>query len=109
MCIGIPMRVLETDGFTALCEGRGERHRLNMLMVGKCPPGSWVLASLGSAREILTEEDAARTNRALDGLEAALRGDVNFEEHFAGLAGPDREKGSIADLHGGAFYRDNGR
>lgn len=100
MCIGIPMRVLETDGFTALCEGRGERHRLNMLMVGECPPGSWVLASLGSAREILTEEDAARTNRALDGLEAALRGDLNFEEHFSGLAGPGDRQDNMAGLHG---------
>jgi len=109
MCIGIPMRVLETDGVTALCEGRGERHRLNMLMVGNCPSGSWVLSFLGSAREILTEEDAARTNRALDGLEAALRGDFNFEEHFTDHAGPDREKGAIADLHGGAFHRDDGR
>ena len=86
MCIGIPMRVLETDSITALCEGRGERHRLNMLMVGNCPPGSWVLSSLGSAREILTEEDAARTNRALDGLEAALRGDFDFGDYFPDLA-----------------------
>lgn len=87
MCIGIPMRVLENDGVTALCEGRGERRRLNMLMVGDCPPGSWVLSFLGSAREILTEEDAVRTNHALDGLEAALRGNFNFEEHFPDLAG----------------------
>ena len=86
MCIGIPMRVLETDGITALCEGRGERHRLNMLMVDNCPPGSWVLSSLGSAREILTEEDAARTNRALDGLEAALRGDFDSGNYFPDLA-----------------------
>lgn len=83
MCIGIPMRVLENDGVAALCEGRGERHRLNMLMVGDCPPGSWVLSFLGSAREILTEQDAARINHAIDALEAALRGDPGFEERYS--------------------------
>lgn len=89
MCIGIPMRVLEHDGASALCEGRGERRRLNMLMVGECPPGSWVLSFLGSAREILTEEDAARINHAMDALEAALRGDLDFEKHFLDFAARD--------------------
>lgn len=99
MCIGIPMRVLENDGVTALCEGRGERQRLNMLMVGECPPGSWVLSFLGSAREILSEEEAARTNHALDGLEAALRGDPTFGEYFSGLVGPDDKQDNMAGLH----------
>ena len=86
MCIGIPMRVLESDGATALCEGRGERQRLNMLMVGNPPEGSWVLSFLGFAREILTEEDAVRINAALDGLEAAVQGDFKIETHFPDLA-----------------------
>jgi hydrogenase expression/formation protein HypC len=76
MCIGIPMRVLESSEATALCEGRGEQRRINMLMVGNCPPGSWVMTFLGAAREILTEEDAAEINRTLDELEAVLRGDL---------------------------------
>lgn len=83
MCIGIPMQVLESNGATALCEGRGERRYLNMLMVGDCPPGSWVLSSLGCARSLLTEDDAARINCALDGLQAALQGEAGFEHHFA--------------------------
>lgn len=83
MCIGIPMRVLESGEATALCEGRGERQRINMLMVGDCPAGSWVMTFLGSAREILSEEDAAEINRTLDELEAVLRGDLSPAE-FAG-------------------------
>lgn len=83
MCIGIPMRVLESGEVTALCEGRGERCRINMLMVGICPAGSWVMTFLGAAREILTEEEAARINQTLDELEAVLRGDFNGP----GLAG----------------------
>lgn len=75
MCLAIPMRVLESDGVTALCEGRGEQQRINLLMVGDCPPGSWVMAFLGFARQRLEEADAALMNEALDGLEAALRSD----------------------------------
>jgi hydrogenase expression/formation protein HypC len=87
MCIGIPMRVIESGLATALCEGRGGQQRLNMMMVGEVPVGSWVLAFLGSAREVLTEEEAARINRALDGLEAALKGDFKFEEYFSESSG----------------------
>ncbi len=78
MCIGIPMRVLESDEVIALCEGRGERQRVNMLMVGDCPTGSWVMTFLGVARDILSEEEAADINRALDELDAVLRGDFDL-------------------------------
>ncbi|HEX5339022.1 MAG TPA: HypC/HybG/HupF family hydrogenase formation chaperone [Gallionella sp.] len=87
MCIGIPMRVIESGQLTAMCEGRGERQRLNMMMVGEVPAGGWVLSFLGSAREVLTDEEAARINRALDGLDAALRGDFGFDEYFFEAAG----------------------
>jgi len=76
MCIGIPMRVLECGGATALCEGRSGRQRINMLMVGDCPPGSWVMTFLGAARDVLSEEDAEEINRTLDEIEAILRGEA---------------------------------
>ncbi len=87
MCVGIPMRVLESGEATALCEGRGGRRRINMLMVGNCPPGSWVMTFLGMARDILTEEDAADINRTLDELEAVLGGDLDPEEPLPDFAG----------------------
>lgn len=90
MCIGIPMRVVSANEAEALCEGRGQRQSLNMLMVGSQPPGTWVLAFLGAAREVLSETQAAEINRALDALEAALRGDTgNLDAYFPDLA--DRE------------------
>lgn len=70
------MRVVESGEATALCEGRGEQRRINMLMVGDCPPGSWVMTFLGAARGRLSDEDAAEINRTLDELEAVLRGDL---------------------------------
>lgn len=83
MCIGVPMRVVEYGEAMALCEGRSGRQRINMLMVGHCPAGSWVMTFLGMAREILTEEDANHINRTLDELEAVLRGDLYLAD-FAG-------------------------
>jgi hydrogenase assembly chaperone HypC/HupF len=70
------MRVLEHGEVTALCEGRGERKRINMLMVGDCPPGSWVMTFLGAARDVLSEQDADEINRTLDEVEALLRGEA---------------------------------
>jgi hydrogenase expression/formation protein HypC len=70
------MRVLEHGEVTALCEGRGERQQINMLMVGDCPPGSWVMTFLGAARDVLSEEDAKEINRMLDEIEAVLRGEA---------------------------------
>ncbi len=33
MCIGIPMRVIESDGLMALCEVRGEQRRVNVMLI----------------------------------------------------------------------------
>lgn len=78
MCIGIPVRVVEGGEITALCEGRGGRQHVNMMMVGDCPPGSWVLSFLGVARDRLTEDEAGEINRTLDELESLLRGDLGL-------------------------------
>ena len=94
MCIGIPMQVVESHGFVARCAGRGEVADLNMLLVGPQEPGTWVLNFLGSAREVLSAEEARRINDALDALEAVMRGDpdVDIDAHFADLTG--REAGA---------------
>ena len=39
MCIGIPMQVIDADGRYALCEGRGERRRINTELVSKVGTG----------------------------------------------------------------------
>lgn len=91
MCIGIPMQVLSGNEAEALCEGRGQQQTLNMLMVGPQAPGTWVLAFLGVAREVLTELDAAQINSALDALEAALHGATGLDAYFADLVGREPE------------------
>jgi hydrogenase expression/formation protein HypC len=72
MCIGIPMRVVEGDGVAAVCEGRGARERIDMLIVGAQPPGTWVLVFHGVARRVLTDTEAQQTLDALDALGIAL-------------------------------------
>jgi len=88
MCIGIPMQVVGTDNGMGVCEGRGERARLNMMMVGDLPPGTWVLSFQGAALRVLSAEEAAQTNAALDAL-AAVQAGGSVDAFFADLV--DRE------------------
>ena len=88
MCLGIPMQVVESDEFTALCERRGEQRRLNMMLVGRQPVGTWVLAIMDHAREVLTPENAQQIDEAVQALEAALRGETDIESFFADLQLP---------------------
>lgn len=85
MCVGVPMRVIASSLGFAECEGRGRRERVNTMLVGDQPAGTWVLAFLGSAREVLEEEQAAHINAALDALEAALAGETRFDAFFPDL------------------------
>lgn len=87
MCIGIPMQVIECRGLTALCEARGGRRRLDLALVGEQPPGTWLLAFLDAAREVIGADAARLINAALDGLDAALDGGTDLDRHFADLIG----------------------
>ncbi len=89
------MQVLEAGEFVALCERRGERRQLNMMLVGPQPVGTWVLALQDHAREVLTPEQARQVDQAVQSLEAAMRGETDFDGFFSDLelpsaAGPPR-------------------
>jgi hydrogenase expression/formation protein HypC len=87
MCLGIPMQVIGIEGVFALCEGRGETRRLNMSLLGEQPPGTWVLAHLEWAREVLSAEQAARIADALNALERVMQGGTEIDDLFADLTG----------------------
>jgi hydrogenase expression/formation protein HypC len=89
MCIGVPMRVVSADAGTALCEGRGERTRVDTRLVGDLPAGSWILAYRGAAIRTLSPEEAAQTLAALDALDAVLAGatGADVDAYFADLVG----------------------
>ncbi|EGQ61862.1 hypothetical protein GGI1_09398, partial [Acidithiobacillus sp. GGI-221] len=49
--------------------------------------GTWVLAFIGAAREVLDEDEAQRISRALDALAAAMAGEAVDDALFPDLAG----------------------
>jgi hydrogenase assembly chaperone HypC/HupF len=90
MCIGVPMQVIVGDGAGtfAVCESRGARRRVDMLLVGELPPGTWVLEFHGAARRVMSADEANQTLNALTALDAVLNQDgdrVVIDAMFADL------------------------
>ncbi len=87
MCIGVPVEVIEAGEFFSRCRGRNGEEQVNMVLIGVQPVGTWVLNFLGSAREVITAEDAAQIDRALDGLSEIMRGasEIDLEYYFPDL------------------------
>lgn len=88
MCLGLPMTVVDSDDFSALCEWHGETRRVSTLLVGRQAPGARLLVHLDSAIRVLDDAEAEAIGLALDGLAAAEEGRP-FEHLFADLM--DRE------------------
>ena len=89
MCIGVPAQVIEAAGGMALCRGANGEEHISMLLIGEQPVGTWVLTSLGLAREVISAEDAANINLALEGLNAIMQGaeEIDVDRYFPGLDG----------------------
>jgi len=87
MCLSIPQRVVawEGDGDFAWVERDGRRERVNMLLIGPQPVGSWVLTSLGLAREVVEGEHLALIEEALAALAASLEGNYDAQDYFKDL------------------------
>jgi hydrogenase expression/formation protein HypC len=88
MCLGVPMTIVETNGVSALCERRGERRRVSVLLLDQPPAGAQVLVFIDNAIRLLDAEEARLIDNAIDGLAAAGNGD-GFDHLFADLI--DRE------------------
>lgn len=60
MCLGVPMRIVEINGFSARCEARGiERNAsLFLLQHEDLEVGDLVMIHVGNAIQKMTEEDA---------------------------------------------------
>ena len=87
MCIGVPMRVIEIEGSHAWCDAGGQRERLDMMLIGDQPVGTWVLGFHGAARQVLSEQEAAHALAGRQALAAVLAGDSRVDEFFADLIG----------------------
>ena len=74
MCVGVPLRIIECDGFKAVASDGSRTEVLDMALVGEQPAGTWVLSFLGAAREVISAEDADLIGAALSGLERVMAG-----------------------------------
>ena len=61
MCLGIPMRIVERDGFAARCEAKGISRDVSLFLMQHEPleVGDFVMVHTGYAIEKMTEADAA--------------------------------------------------
>ncbi|MCK6412147.1 MAG: HypC/HybG/HupF family hydrogenase formation chaperone [Azonexus sp.] len=84
MCLSIPKQVVawEGEGDFAWVERDGQRELVNMMLLGPQPPGTWVLTSLGLAKEVVDDEARALIEDALAALAASLNGDYDPQRHF---------------------------
>lgn len=88
MCLGVPMTIIETDDVSALCERRGERRLVSVLLLDRPPVGAKVLVFIDNAVRLLDALEARQIDDAIDGLAAACNGE-DFDHLFADLI--DRE------------------
>lgn len=86
MCIGIPMQVLETGEYNALCRAPDGPRIIDTRLVGRQPVGAWLLVFLHAAREVIDADRAAQIQDALQALEQAMNGDTDLDRWFPDLA-----------------------
>ena len=60
MCLGVPMRIVELDGFTARCEAKGIERQVNLFLLQHetLTKGDLVMVHVGSAIAKMSEEQA---------------------------------------------------
>ncbi len=73
MCLGIPVKVLEVNGETAVVAVGGARRDVSLLLLDDVRPGDWVILHAGFAIQKMNEEEAAKTLAILRELPGATR------------------------------------
>jgi hydrogenase expression/formation protein HypC len=90
MCLGVPMRVVERDGYTARCEAKGIERSVSLFLLQHedVAPGDHVMVHVGYAIQKMTEADA---NTAWELLDEMLEAE---DEMLAAEAEAAEEKAS---------------
>jgi hydrogenase expression/formation protein HypC len=60
MCLGVPMRVVDRDGFLARCEAKGIERSVNLFLLQHedIQPGDHVMVHVGYAIQKMSEDEA---------------------------------------------------
>ncbi len=71
MCLGIPGRVVETDGMNAKVDVGGSRKEASLMLLDGVKVGDYVIVHAGFAIEKVDEKEARKT---LDMVDELIRG-----------------------------------
>ena len=73
MCLGVPMRIDEIDGFVARCSARGVERQVNLFLMQHedLQPGDLVMVHVGNAIQRMSEEEARSAWEIYDEMFAA--------------------------------------
>lgn len=76
MCLGVPMRIVEIDGFNARCEARGIQRQVSLFLLQHDRPavGDMVMVHVGNAIQKMTEQEASSAWELYDEMLAAEDG-----------------------------------
>ena len=94
MCVGIPLRIVSTNGLQAIASNGERTETVDLALTGPQAPGTWVLTHLGAAREVLDEAEARLISDALAGLERLMARD-DLGDAFADL----EQRGPVLPPH----------
>ena len=81
MCLGIPMKIVEIDGYVARCEARGTTRETGLFLLQGEPlaVGDYVIVHLGHAIRKISEQHAQSTWELLDEILALESTDMNAQ------------------------------
>lgn len=73
MCLGIPMQIVEINGFNARCEAKGVERDISLFMLqdDAVRPGDYVMVHVGYAIQKISEQDARSSWELFDEILAA--------------------------------------
>lgn len=74
MCLGIPMQIVEIDGFTAHCEAKGVAREVNLFLLQdtSLSAGDFVMVHIGYAIQKITTDHALSAWELYDEMLATL-------------------------------------
>lgn len=97
MCLGVPMRVVERDGFVARCEAKGIERSVSLFLLQheEVSPGDHVMVHVGYAIQKMAESDAKSAWELIDDMLVA-EDEMLAREAAAEIGEDDKEAGAHA-------------
>ncbi len=74
MCIAVPMQIVELNYPMAVCEAKGVRKEVNLMLIEeeRVKEGDYVMVHVGCAIEVIDEKEAKEVWKLLEEIEEYL-------------------------------------